>query len=145
MSSMQEKRVKALTQVRTAALMQVASASFDTETEIASVSTLLRPWEPDTEYAQGDALSHDGKTWRVSQNHTSQAIYPPGTTESLYYEIQIADDGVIVYRECHGEYDMVRKGELRHFPTASDPVYRALADTAYSPTSVPANWELVEE
>ena len=130
------------------AKMEVAGLDLTqaTETVIAEIHTLLPDWEPDShDYKQGDAFVWDGKTWRVSQDTTSQSIYPPGVSEALYYEIVIAPDGIIIYRECHGEYDMVRKGEKRHYPGAGDPVYLALEDTAYSPDAYPQHWQLVEE
>lgn len=102
-------------------------------------------WKPDTQYKQNDALQWKGVYYRVSQDTTSQKIYPPDTAgESLYYPVTIAPDGIIVYRECHGEYDMVRKGETRHYPDAEGPVYRAKVDTEYDPDAVPGNWELAE-
>ena len=101
-------------------------------------------WKPDTQYKQNDPLRYKGVYYRVSQDTTSSDVYPPDTAgESLYYPVTIAPDGIIVYRECHGEYDMVRKGETRHYPDAEGPVYRAKVDTAYDPDTVPGNWELV--
>lgn len=128
-----------------AARAQVATMEFGSETEIAGVSTLLPDWVPDGhEYRQGDAFQWERRTWRVSQNTTSQSIYPPDVSESLYYEVVIAPDGVIVYRAARGQYDSVRKGELRHYPDADGPVYRSKVDwNAYAPDAVPANWELV--
>ena len=46
-------------------------------------------------------------------------------------------------RTCNGDYDMVRKGEKRHYPDAEGPVYEALEDTAYDPDTVPGNWREV--
>lgn len=134
-------------QVVNFAKMQVAAMDLtgETETVIASISTLLPEWMSDTEYTQGDSFQYDSRFWRVSQDTTSQSTYPPGTSESLYYEIVIAPDGIIVYRTCHGEYDAVQKGELRHYPDADGPVYRSKVDNnAYSPDVYPQNWELVE-
>ena len=134
-------------QVVNFAKMQVAAMNLtgETETVIASISTLLPEWMPDTVYKKGDSFQYDGRFWRVSQDTTSQSIYPPGTSESLYYEIVIAPDGIIVYRTCHGEYDAVQKGELRHYPDMDGPVYRSKVDNnAYSPDAYPQNWELVE-
>lgn len=129
-----------------AARAHVATLEFESETEIAEVSTLLPDWVPDGhEYKQGDAFQWEKRTWRASQNTTSQSIYPPDVSEALYYEIVIAPDGIIVYRAAHGQYDSVRKGELRHYPNADSPVYRSKVDwNAYAPDVVPANWELVE-
>ena len=129
-----------------AARAQVATLEFESEAEIAEVSTLLPDWVPDGhEYKQGDAFQWEKRTWRVSQNTTSQSIYSPDVSEALYYEIVIAPDGIIVYRAAHGQYDSVRKGELRHYPNADSPVYRSKVDwNAYAPDVVPNNWELVE-
>ena len=129
-----------------AARAKVATLEFGSETEIADVSALLPDWVPDGhEYRQGDAFQWEKRTWRASQNTTSQSIYPPDVSEALYYEIVIAPDGIIVYRAAHGQYDSVRKGELRHYPDADGPVYRSKVDwNAYAPDVVPANWELVE-
>lgn len=128
-----------------AARAQVATLEFESESEIADVSTLLPDWVPDGhEYRQGDAFQWEKRTWRASQNTTSQSIYPPDVSEALYYEIAIAPDGIIVYRAAHGQYDSVRKGELRHYPDADGPVYRSNVDwNAYAPDVAPANWELV--
>ena len=115
-----------------------------TETEQVRFERYTPEWEPDTEYKKCQTLMRNGHLYRVSQDHTSQEIYPPETAgESLYYPITVAPDGIIVYRTCHGEYDMVRKGELRYYPGAEGPVYEALEDTAYSPDTYPAHWKEV--
>lgn len=115
-----------------------------TETEQVRFERYTPEWEPDTAYKQCQTVLRGGQLYRVSQDHMSQEIYPPETAgESLYYPITVAPDGVIVYRACHGEYDMVREGETRHYPDAEGPVYRAKVDTAYDPDTVPDNWELV--
>ena len=115
-----------------------------TETEQVRFERYTPEWEPDTEYRQCQTFMRQGQLYRVSQDHTSQEAYPPETAgESLYYPITVAPDGVIVYRACHGEYDMVRKGERRHYPDAEGPVYEALEDTSYSPDTYPGHWRAV--
>lgn len=112
-----------------------------TETEQVRFERYTPEWEPDTEYRQCQTVVRQGQLYRVSQDHTSQETYPPKTAgESLYYPITVAPDGIIVYRECHGDYDMVRKGERRHYPDAEGPVYEALEDTSYSPDTYPDHW-----
>ena len=124
-------------------LYPTVSASL-TETEQVRFERYTPEWEPDTAYKQRQTLVRNGQLYRVSRDHTSQEIYPPETAgESLYYPITVAPDGIIVYRTCHGDYDKVRKGELRHYPDAEGPVYEALEDTAYSPDTYPAHWKLV--
>lgn len=114
-----------------------------TSTECATFRDYWPEWKPDTQYKQNDPLQWKGVYYRVSQDTTSSSVYPPDTAgESLYYPVTIATDGIIVYRTCHGAYDMVKAGETRHYPDAEGPVYRAKVDTAYDPDTVPSNWEL---
>lgn len=116
-------------------------SSAMTETEQVRFERYTPEWEPDTDYKQCQTVIRDGRLYRVSQDHRSQEIYPPETAgESLYYPITVAPDGIIVYRECHGQYDMVRKGERRHYPDAEGPVYEAREDTSYSPDTYPDHW-----
>ena len=112
-----------------------------TETEQVRFERYTPEWAPGTDYRQCQTVMRDGQLYRVSQDHTSQEIYPPETAgESLYYPITVAPDGIIVYRTCHGQYDMVRKGERRHYPDAEGPVYEAREDTSYSPDTYPDHW-----
>ena len=126
-------------------ILQTTSLSSAKTDDIVGFKEFWPDWQPDTDYKQNDPLQYDEKYWRVSQDLTSSKIYPPGTSESLYYEIQLAPDGIIIYRTCHGKYDSVRLGEKRHYPDSDGPVYESLVDyNAYSPKAYPDNWKLVE-
>ena len=121
------------------------SASL-TETQQVEFISFTSDWEPGVAYKKCQTVMRNGQLYRVSQDHTSQEIYPPETAgESLYYPITVAEDGIIVYRACHGDYDMVHKGERRHYPGADDPVYEAIKDTSYSPDAYSSHWKKVEE
>lgn len=133
-------------QLKALATLQIATMDLTsvTSTECVGFRDYWPEWQEGVSYKQNDCVRYGGKYWRVSQDTTSRGIYPPGTSESLYYEVELAPDGIIVYRTCHGQYDMVRAGEKRHYPDADGPVYRAKVDTAYDPDTVPGNWELVD-
>lgn len=134
-------------QLQALATMQVATMDLTeaTSTDCVGFRDYWPEWKPDTQYKYQQPLRHKGLYYRASKALTSSAIYPPDTAgESEYYPIELAPDGIIVYRECHGEYDQVQAGETRHYPDADGPVYRAKVDTAYDPDTVPGNWELVE-
>lgn len=117
-----------------------------TETEQVRFARYTPEWKPGVDYKQCQTFMRNGQLYRVSQDHTSQKIYPPETAgESLYYPITVAPDGIIVYRTCHGKYDAVRLGEYRHYPDADGPIYRSLKDwNAYDPSVRPQDWELAE-
>lgn len=135
-------------QVKTIAKLTAASIDFAnvTATDCVAIPDYIPEWSVGMSLAQNDPVMRNGQLYRASQAIPStQEQYPPETAgESLYYPVEVAPDGIIVYRTCHGQYDMVRKGEKRHYPGASDPVYVALEDTAYSPDAYPQHWQLVE-
>lgn len=136
-------------QVVAVAMAQVAAMDFTETTgdDAAQFRDLWPEWKPDTKYKFQQPLQWKGKYYRTSRALTSSSFYPPDTAgESEYYPIEVAEDGIIVYRKCHGSYDSVRKGERRHYPGAEGPVYRSLADyNAYAPDVVPDNWKLVTD
>lgn len=125
--------------------METMDLSKKSSEKLIEFKDLWPNWNPKVDYKQNDQLQYDGKYWRVSRDLTSSKTYPPGTSESLYYEIRLAPDGIIIYRTCHGKYDSVRLGEKRHYPDADGPIYESLVDyNAYSPDAYPKNWKLVE-
>lgn len=133
-----------------AVMARLLATSIDfanvTATDVAAIHDYIPAWEDVSHFEQNDPCTYEGTTYRASQPHDRQDIYPPDVAgESMYYPIEVAPDGVIVYRTCHGQYDMVRKGERRHYPDASGPVYEALEDTAYSPDAYPRHWKLVAD
>lgn len=124
------------------ATMDLGSTPCDT---VAKFVDLWPEWQPDTAYKHNAPLSYQGRKFRASRDLTSQAIYPPGTAESEYYEVTLAPDGIIVWYQPGGAYNQVYKGEKRHYPDESGPVYEALENTVYSPDAYPQHWKLVED
>lgn len=133
-------------QLQALARMQVATMSFDKVPcdDVVKLIDYWPEWRPDTAYRHNDPLTHEGRYFRASKDLTSQAIYPPGTAESEYYEVTLAPDGIIVWYQPGGAYNQVYKGEKRHYPDADGPVYEALEDTTYSPDAYPQHWKKAE-
>lgn len=135
-------------QIVSLARMQVATMDFTTaaDGDVMAICTLWPEWQVGHVYKQGDPFTYEGRYFRASQAGTSSETYKPGDpgTESLYYEVELAADGIIVWQECKGQYNSVRKGERRHYPDADGPVYESLVDwNAYSPDVRPDDWRLV--
>ena len=115
-----------------------------TATEVVSVGDYVPEWSEVEHFRHNQPCRYKGKLYRASKEHDRQEVYPPDVAgESMYYPIEVAPDGIIVYRTCHGDYDMVHKGEKRHYPDAEGPVYEALKDTSYSPDAYPQHWRAV--
>lgn len=118
------------------------------DSAIVTMNSFAPEWKTNHEYKKGEFITYNDRYFRVSQDHTSQVTWHPGDegTEALYYEIVIASDGIIVWRQPTGEYDAPDKGDLRHYPNADSPVYISKVDgNAYDPDTYPDNWELYSE
>lgn len=135
---------EAVSQMQALARMQVATMDLSEATcdEVIAFRDYWPEWQPDTAYKHNQPLTYQGRFFRTSKDLTSQAIYPPGSAESEYYEVTLAPDGIINWYNVGGEYNMVHKGETRHYSDAEGPVYRAKVDTSYSPDAYPDDWEL---
>lgn len=133
-------------QLQALARMQVLAMSFDKVPcdTVAKFIDYWPEWEEGRAYRHNDPMTYKGRYFRASKDLTSQSIYPPGTAESEYYEITLAEDGIIVWYEVGGDYNMVYAGEKRHYPDAEGPVYEALHDTTYSPDAYPQHWKKAE-
>ena len=134
-------QLQALAKVQVA-VMDLSEATCD---EVVAFRDYWPEWQPDTAYKHNQPLTYQGRYFRASKDLTSQAIYPPGTAESEYYEVKLAEDGIIIWYEVGGEYNMVHKGEKRHYPDENGPVYEALEDTSYSPDAYPQHWKKLED
>lgn len=134
-------------QLQALATVQVATMDLSgaTSDEVIGFRDYWPEWAAGVAYKHNQPLRYNGKYYRVSKDLTSQAIYPPGTAESEYYEVELAPDGIIIFKKPGGGYNQIIKGELRHYPNADGPVYRAKENTTYSPEEYPAHWEQVVE
>ncbi|MDN0064885.1 hypothetical protein [Collinsella ihumii] len=136
--------------VDTVARLVTASIDFETVSayDVVSIADYIQEWVPGIQLGRNAPVTYNGKLYRTSQAIAeTQEQYPPDIAgESLYYPIEVADDGIIVYRTCHGDYDAVRKGEKRHYPDARGPVYVSLIDyNSTIPGSDERWWELVKD
>lgn len=136
-----------LAQIRTATSLSVrAMATSLTDDQVAGVRSFLRDWKEGEKFEKDEPFNHDGKTHRAAQDFTGQSQYEPGGDglESLFYEIVIAPDGIIVWQMPKGGHDCPNFGDKRHYPDADGPVYVSKRD---GNTSVPGTdeWWVLEE
>lgn len=117
-----------------------------TTTEVCSVVSLLPEWKVGESYEQHETFTYEGKVYRAAQKiPEAQEIYKPGQgTESLYTLIDIADDGVRVWKMPTDATNSFALGERAHYPTASSPIYVSQRD---GNTSVPGTdeWWVLEK
>lgn len=124
-------------------MIEKASASLPDEDALEAVE-LFPLWEIERLCKVGERLRYEGKLYRCEQEHTSQAGWEPPAVPALWTEV--AKPGEIpVWKQPTGAQDAYNTGDLVHYPTADDPVYRSTIDNnVWSPADYPAGWEVVE-
>lgn len=102
-----------------------------TNTEVASVSSLLSEWKVGAHYDKGESFTYQGKVYRAAQEISSaQEIYKPGDVgvESLYTLIELADDGIRVWKQVTDATNSFALGEKCHYPDAEGAIYVSKRD-----------------
>ena len=149
----QTKQVSALTSL-SQMLFSVADFSSVSDAKVTSVLDLASEWNPNgVQYKKGTPFwfvpeGGDKTYYRCSQDTTSTEVYKPGDvgTESIYYSIKVAPDGILVWQEVKGEYNSIGIGERVHYPDENGAVFESTFDgNSYSPEQYPANWLLVTD
>lgn len=116
-----------------------AALSF-TDEQALEVSDLYPVYEVDHDYKQNDRFTYNGRLFKVNQDHTSAAQWVPGETgtESLYTCLEMAGDGYLVWTQPTGAHNAYNTGDIVHYPTKDDQLYKSLID---GNTTVPGSDE----
>lgn len=122
-------------------LLHKASVSLSDEDALDGIE-LFPLWAAGVAYDLDVRVRFEGKLYKCVQAHTSQADWTPDITPALW--VDVAEPHTIpVWRQPTGAQDAYRIGDLVHYPTADDPVYRCMLDyNVYAPDVT--GWELVE-
>ena len=124
-----------------------AALSF-TDEQALEVPDLYPSYEVDHAYKKDERFNYNGRLFKVNQNHTSAAQWVPGETgtESLYTNLEMAGDGYLVWTQPTGAHNAYNTGDIVHYPTADDPLYKSKID---GNTTIPGSderwWELYNE
>lgn len=124
-----------------------AALSF-TDEQALEVSDLYPVYEVDHAYKKDERFTYNGRLFKVNQEHTSAEQWVPGEsgTESLYTCLEMAGDGYLVWTQPTGAHNAYNTGDIVHYPTADDPLYKSLIDgNTWSPDAYPQGWELYTE
>ncbi|MDY0251172.1 MAG: hypothetical protein RBR45_14150 [Pseudomonas sp.] len=107
--------------------------------ELEALLDVYPAWTEDTEYTIGSLTKHSGELYKVNQNHTSQAIYPPGSEGvSALYSRVVPDSVIPEWEQKEGSHDAYSKGDLVMF---NGEVYEStINNNTWSPADYPAGW-----
>ena len=124
------------------------SALSFTDEQAIQVPDLYPKYEVDHAYKKDERFTYNGHLFKVNQDHTSAAQWVPGETgtESLYTNLEMAGDGYLVWTQPTGAHNAYNTGDIVHYPTESDPLYKSLIDgNVWSPDAYPQGWEIYNE
>ena len=124
-------------------LQQSAVLSAATDDQAFIMRYLYPEWSGESvSYKKNDRFMYQDKFYKVLQNHTSQADWPPDTASSLYVEIADPAEEWPEFKQPTGAHDAYAKDTKVTFEGKH---YKSLIDAnVYSPTAYPQGWELVE-
>lgn len=124
-----------------------AALSF-TDEQAMQVPDLYPEYEVNHAYKKDERFTYNGRLFKVNQDHTSAAQWVPRETgtESLYTCLEMAGDGYLVWTQPTGAHNAYNTGDIVHYPTEDDPLYKSLIDgNSWSPDAYPQGWEIYNE
>ena len=128
--------------------LQMFAASLDDEKAM-EVATIYDPWTAGKSYAVGEFVLYgensvgDPQLYKVVQAHTSQEVWTPALTPSLYVAIGLDKDGYPIWSQPTGAHDAYNKGDIVDY---NGVLYESLIDgNVYSPDAYPAGWKEYNE
>lgn len=133
--------------VKAAGAMYVNATAL-TNTQLTDVRELIEDFVPGAEYEKGWIRRYEGAYYRMAQDisSTTSTTYQPGTgTESLYTLIELAPDGIRVWRMPTDATNSFALGEKAHYPDADGAVYVSKREGNTSEPTKDEWWELDSE
>ena len=138
-------RLQALEQLRRAVQMFAQTLTDEQAMEIATVYPeykVGRNYKTGEMFTDGQNEVGDPQLYRVVQDHTSQADWPPASTPALYTPIGLTDAGYPIWSQPTGAHDAYNTGDIVDY---NGTPYESLIDgNVYSPDAYPAGWKVYE-
>ena len=125
-------------------LIEKASASLSDEDALDCVE-FFKHWAVGIEVVRGERLRDGEDLYRVEQNHTTQANWPPASTPALYTKVA-APGQILPWKRPTGAQDSYMAGTKVYFPNKGDAIYQNNHDyNTYSPEEYPDWWDKISD
>ena len=128
--------------------LQLFANSLDEETAM-EVATVYDAWQENKTYKASEYLTYgengvgDPQLYKVVQDHTSQADWPPYAAPSLYTPIGLTEEGYPVWAQPTGAHDAYNTGDIVDY---NGTLYESLIDgNVYAPDAYPEGWKVYTE
>lgn len=109
--------------------------------ELDTMIDLYESYQVDKLYKVDDIFKHEGKLYKVIQEHTSQDNWIPSELPALYLSM-MPENIIPEWVQPTGAHDAYNKGDKVIF---EGDVYESIIDgNTWSPIDYPRGWELVE-
>ncbi|MDN0055617.1 carbohydrate-binding protein [Collinsella ihumii] len=118
-----------------AAFARIAVAALSvTDDQAVTMAALYPEWSgASVAYeAETSIVMHGGALWRCTQGHTSQDGWAPGSAPSLWSRIDLAPDGIRIWRLPTCAEDAWDEGDRCHHPGAAGTIYESLSNGNYT-------------
>lgn len=139
-------RLQAAEQLRRA--LQLYAGTLD-EAAALEMATVFPAYDVGKAYATGAYITYgtnsvgDPQLYKVVQDHTSQADWPPDTTASLYTPIGLNDVGYPVWSPPSGAHDAYNTGDIVDY---NGVLYQSTIDgNIWAPDAYPAGWTIYSD
>lgn len=136
-------RLQAAEQMRRVLQMFAASLTEELALEVPAV---FPPYQVGQAYKTDQYLTYgengvgDPQLYRVVQDHTSAAEWPPDASPSLYTPLGLDEEGYPVWQQPTGAHDAYNKGDIVNY---NGTLYRSLIDgNTWAPDAYPQGWEV---
>ena len=126
------------------AMIEKASSCLSDEDALTGVE-LFKHWAVGIDVVRGERLRDGEDLYRVEQDHTTQANWPPASTPSLYTKVA-APGQILPWKRPTGVQDSYMTGNKVYYPDIGDPIYQSNHDyNTYSPEEYPDWWDKIVE
>lgn len=116
------------------------AGEYLTDEQAAESAALFMPWEAEVFYSEGKRLRHGDSIFKVNQDHTSAAEYPPDVQSSLYTKIELQGE----YRVIPETITATEAFGLGEKGWWKDVLYESLRDgNVHTPEQYPDGWKEV--
>lgn len=139
---MQDGKVEVMNVPISITFVKMAEKGEIDEVTASEHAEMFLAWRPGMQCTTGMFLQHEGRLYRVLQDHTSQEDWTPDLTPALYKVVGINENGIPEYSRPVSSSDAYMTGDEMMFKGVH---YRSKIDyNVWTPEEYADGWEVVE-
>lgn len=136
-------RLGIMKQIRTATKL-ILQQSKVTDNQAISMPSLFSSWEEEKQYEVDYIVRWNGHLYRCIKNHISNLEFNPENSSTLWSRIDIASDGIDIWKQPTGKNDYYNIGDRCHYPDENGEMYESIIDKNILSPNVSSGWKVIE-